>query len=76
MWSRQALVTYIEFRVDPKTVREERARTKQSEYERLVGEENALERARELDEAADAIHDEELRRRFLLAAGSCMNRMK
>lgn len=72
----QALVTYIEFRVDPKTVREERARTKQSEYERLVGEENALERAHELDEAADAIHDEELRRRFLLAAGSCMNRMK
>jgi len=72
----QALVTYIEFRVDPKTVREERARAKQSEYERLVGEENALERARELDEAADAIHDEELRRRFLLAAGSCMNRMK
>ena len=72
----QALVTYIEFRVDPKTVNDERARAKQSEYERLVGEENALERARELDEAADAIHDEDLRRRFLLAAGSCMNRMK
>jgi hypothetical protein len=72
----QALVTYIEFRVDPKTVREERARTKQSQYERLVGEENALSRAHELDDAAGAIRDEDLRRRFLLAAGSCMNRMK
>jgi hypothetical protein len=55
-------------------VGEERARAKHSEYERLVGEENALERARELDGAASAIHDEELRRRFLLAAGSCLNR--
>ena|ERR1700759_17424 len=71
----QALVTYIEFRVDPKTVGEERARAKHSEYERLAGEENALERARELDGAASAIHDEELRRRFLLAAGSCLNRV-
>src|SRR5947209_19030045 len=68
----QALVTYIEFRVDPQTVNDERARTKQSEYKRIVGEESALARARELKEAADAIRDEELRRRFLLAAGSCM----
>ena len=72
----QPLVTYIEFRVDPKTVSAERERVKQSEYERLVGEENALERAHELDEAAEAIHDEDLRRRFLLAAGSCMNRQE
>jgi hypothetical protein len=72
----QPLVTYIEFRVDPKTVSAERERVKQSEYERLVGEENALKRAHELDDAAEAIHDEDLRRRFLLAAGSCMNRMK
>ncbi len=70
----QALVTFIEFRVDPQTVGEERARLRQTHYERLEREEHALERARELDEAAGAIRDEELRRRFLLAAGSCMNR--
>jgi hypothetical protein len=70
----QALVTYIEFRIDPQTVNEERARLRQSHYERLVQEDDALQRAEELDEAASAIHDEDLRRRFLLAAGSCMNR--
>src|SRR5947209_11350023 len=72
----QAVVTFIEFRVDPQTIREARARMKQTQYEQLAGEENALQRAHELDEAASAIRDEELRRRFLLAAGSCMNRMK
>src|ERR687884_477735 len=70
----QAVVTYVEFRVDPKTVREERARLGRREYERLVGEEDALRRADEISDAAEAIHDEVLRRRFLLAAGSCMNR--
>lgn len=71
----QALVTYIEFRVDPQTVAAERERSQQpSAYERLRREEGALELAAELDEAAAAIHDEELRRRFLLAAGSCMMR--
>ena len=70
----QALVTYIEFRVDPQTVGEERTRQRQTQYEHLVEEESALRRAVELDEAASAIHDEDLRRRFLLAAGSCMNR--
>jgi len=70
----QAVVTYVEFRVDPQTVREERARINRSPYERLTAEDAALERAGELGGAADAIHDEELRRRFLLAAGSCMNR--
>jgi hypothetical protein len=70
----QALVTYIEFRVDPRTVGEERGRINASHHDRLVAEENALRRARELADAACAIHDEELRRRFLLAAGSCMNR--
>ncbi len=72
----QALVTYVEFRVDAQTVGRERARTRRAQYERLVEEENALRRASELDDAADAIHDDDLRRRFLLAAGSCMNRTK
>jgi hypothetical protein len=70
----QAVVTYVEFRVDPQTVREERARLRSTAYERLDAEEAALDRAAELDDAAHAIHDETLRRRFLLAAGSCMNR--
>ena len=70
----QALVTYVEFRVDPQTVGDERARLRQSQYERLEREESALSCAHELDEAASAIQDEDLRRRFLLAAGSCMNR--
>ena len=70
----QALVTYIEFRVDPQSVGAERARQRQTQYEHLVEEESALRRAGELDEAASAIHDEDLRRRFLLAAGSCLNR--
>ena len=72
----QAVVTYVEFRVDPQTVREERARLRDTPYERLTRDEAALGRATELEDAADAIHDDELRRRFLLAAGSCMNRTK
>jgi hypothetical protein len=70
----QALVTYVEFRIDRQTVNEERARLNESRHEQLEQEEDALRRAGELDEAANAIHDETLRRRFLLAAGSCMNR--
>jgi hypothetical protein len=70
----QAVVTYVEFRVDPQTVREERRRLGRTEYERLNVEEAALGRAAELDDAAHAIHDETLRHHFLLAAGSCMNR--
>ncbi len=70
----QAVVTYVEFRVDPKTVREERERLGRPEHDRLGREEDALRRAGEIKEAAAAIHDEDLRRRFLLAAGSCMNR--
>ena len=70
----QAVVTYVEFRVDPRTVREERERLRDSPYEQLTRDEAALGRAVELGDAAEAIRDDELRRRFLLAAGSCMNR--
>lgn len=70
----QALVTYVEFRVDPQTVGRQREQMRRTQYERLVEEENALRRATKLDDAASAIHDDDLRRRFLLAAGSCMNR--
>ncbi|HEX8457294.1 MAG TPA: DUF721 domain-containing protein [Pyrinomonadaceae bacterium] len=66
----QAVVTYIEFRVDPATVRQERARLGQPEFDRVAHEQSALRHARQLTEAAAAIRDEDLRRRFLLAAGS------
>ncbi len=65
-----ALVTYIEFRVDPRTVGEERARLRRAEIDLERHQRSALRQARPLAQAASAISDEELRRRFLLAAGS------
>lgn len=71
----QAVVTYIEFRIDPKTVRAERASIQVEETNRVEQEQRALESvAGEVSVAASAIHDEELRHRFLLAAGSCIER--
>jgi hypothetical protein len=71
----QAVVTYIEFRIDPKTVRAERVRIQAQETNRVEQEQRALKSvAGEVSVAASAIHDEELRRRFLLAAGSCIDR--
>ncbi len=71
----QAMVTYIEFRIDPQTVSKERARLGvQSLADARRTESLALERAGdELNAEASAIQDADLRRRFLLAAGSCMN---
>ncbi len=68
-----ALVTFIEFRVDPKTVREERARLRQGERDEEALQRRALQQARPLGRAAAAIRDEDLRRRFLLAAGTYMD---
>jgi hypothetical protein len=68
----QALVTFIEFRVDPRTVASERERLR-LQTAAPADEDKALRRSNELREAADAIHDEELRRRFLIAAGSYLN---
>jgi hypothetical protein len=72
----QAVVTYIEFRIDPKTVRAQRAIEQAQEMTNpLEQERRALKSVTgEVSTAADAIHDEELRRRFLLAAGSCIDR--
>jgi hypothetical protein len=71
----QAVVTYIEFRIDPQTVRAERARMQVRETNRLEQERRALATiSGEISTAADAIHDDDLRRRFLLAAGSCIDR--
>jgi len=66
----QPLVTYIEFRVYPQTVRIERARLRGHEVDRVVQQQRALHCARALNEAARAIKDETLRQQFLLAAGS------
>ncbi len=67
------LVTYIEFRVDPQTVRIERARLRERVVDLVTQEQRALAQARAVQAAAGAIHDEDLRRRFLLAAGSYMD---
>ncbi|HEV2763018.1 MAG TPA: DUF721 domain-containing protein [Pyrinomonadaceae bacterium] len=66
----QPLVTFIEFRVDPQTVRAERERLLRPEVDREQAERRALQSARCLEGAAADIRDEDLRRRFLLAAGS------
>lgn len=70
----QAVVTFIEFRIDPKTVRAAReAHSEQIDIEEQ--ERRALQSATgELLAAASSIHDRDLRRRFLVAAGSCINR--
>ncbi len=70
----QAMVTYIEFRVDQKTVQEARAALPH-EPDREKQEKQALATASgQLSAAAEAIHDDDLRHRFLVAAGSCINR--
>jgi hypothetical protein len=72
----QAVVTFIEFRIDPKTVRAQRAAEEaQTLPNPLEQERRALRSVSgEISLAADAIHDDDLRRRFLLAAGSCIDR--
>lgn len=69
----QTLVTNIEFRVDAKSVRAARPPEKLSAGEQAEREQAALASSHDLRAAAAAIHDEELRRRFLLAAGSCLD---
>ncbi len=72
----QAMVTYIEFRVDQKTVLAARAALP-SEPDQVEQKKQALATAsasRQISVAAEAIHDDDLRHRFLLAAGSCINR--
>jgi hypothetical protein len=71
----QAVVTFIEFRIDPKTVQTERTAMKLQEKKTVEQERRALQSVTgEIATAADAIHDDDLRRRFLLAAGSCIER--
>jgi hypothetical protein len=73
----QPIVTYIEFRVDLKTVRTERSALKPSRVDREQEELRAMQRVSgEISTAAHAIRDEQLRHRFLIAAGSCIDRME
>ncbi len=69
----QALVTYIEFRVDQQTVQQERGRMRATQRAPAEDEEQAIDSAGPLRAAASAIRDEDLRRRFLIAAGSYIN---
>ena len=71
----QAVVTYIEFRIDPETLQSARAHQAGSE-QRSDYEANAFEPIPlELVSAAAAIHDHDLRRAFLGAARSCLRRL-
>ena len=71
----QAGVTYLEFRIDPKTVAAERSRSRASKANRTEQEQRTLKAIpTEISIAADTIIDDDLRRRFLLAAGSCIAR--
>jgi len=69
----QAIVTYIEFRVDPQTIEAARARQRALALDRAAQEQRAHFHARPLTHAAAQIKDETLRQRFLLAAGSYLN---
>lgn len=73
----QPIVTFIEFRIDEKTVLKENGqRTKQKISDEEL-EEIALEEVSpKLRHQADFIKDDNLRYQFLLAAGSCLARKK
>lgn len=72
----QPAVTYIEFRLDAETVAAERRRRFLPELENAAREARALACAASLETAAAAIKDENLRRKFLLAAGSSLARQE
>jgi hypothetical protein len=71
----QAIVTFIEFRVDEETLRAERAKHYKTQMTDQEQREVALEEVTpKLRRSADAIKDDNLRYQFLLAAGSCLAR--
>ncbi|MBS1794762.1 MAG: DUF721 domain-containing protein [Acidobacteria bacterium] len=73
----QALVTFIEFRVDEQRIETERAGRREKQISEAELEEIALnEVTPKMRRAADAIRDDNLRYQFLLAAGSCLARKK
>jgi len=71
----QAIVTFIEFRIDEATLLLEISKNRKSELSDEELEEIALEKVTsKLRHSADAIKDDNLRYQFLLAAGSCLAR--
>lgn len=73
----QAVVTFIEFRVEEETLAAERSKHRKTQLTDEQLRENALEEVTpKLRNAADAIKDDNLRYQFLLAAGSCLARKK
>lgn len=72
-----AVVTFIEFRVDEKTVLQERMKNRKKTISDAEQTEIALEAVSpKLRFSADSIKDDNLRYQFLLAAGSCLARKK
>lgn len=73
----QAIVTFIEFRIDAEALAAERAKHQKSPLTDRQLEEIALDEVTpKLRHSADAIKDDNLRYQFLLAAGSCLARKK
>jgi len=73
----QAVVTFIEFRVDEKAVERENFKDGKPTLSDEELEEIALEEVTpKMRRSADAIKDDNLRYQFLLAAGSCLARKK
>ncbi len=71
----QQTITFIEFRIDEKTVAAERESLHQENTSQLERERVAMKNVPEnVLKAAEKIEDESLRRNFLLAAGSAMAR--
>lgn len=71
----QALVTFIEFRVDEEIVKREKKKNRRSKIDEEKEREIALEQVTpKLRRAADAIKDDDLRYQFLLTAGSLLAR--
>ncbi len=71
----QAIVTFIEFRIDEETVVRENDDKRNSKFTNEQLAEIALEKVTpKLRHSADAIKDDNLRYQFLLAAGSCLAR--
>ena len=73
----QAVVTFIEFRVDEQAVERENFKDTKPTLSPEEFEEIALEEVTpKMRRSADAIKDDNLRYQFLLAAGSCLARKK
>lgn len=73
----QAVVTFIEFRIEEATLQAERAKHQKNQLTDEQLTEIALDEVTpKLRHSADAIKDDNLRYQFLLAAGSCLARKK